>query len=70
VTTSPQYLADYVTEAFAAMRSWSWSGPLFLYSYRERGTDPSDYENLFGLVTHDFQPKGPALAAFEAAVAA
>jgi hypothetical protein len=68
VTTSPSYLAAYVAESFRAMRSWSWSGPLFFYSYRDPGTNPNDSESLFGLVNHDFVPKGAALDAFIAGV--
>jgi hypothetical protein len=69
ITTTPAYLANYVTQAIAAMRSWSWSGPLFFFRYRDKGTDTSNPEDMFGLVTYDFTPKGGAVTAFVNATA-
>ncbi|MGH9048254.1 MAG: cellulase family glycosylhydrolase [Acidimicrobiia bacterium] len=62
-----EYVAAYVTEAFNAWRSWSFTGPLFWYSYRDGGTNPSDPEHNFGLVKTNGVAKEPALTAFEAA---
>ena len=69
ITTTNAYLANYVTQAIAAMRSWSWSGPYFFFRYRDKGTDTSDPENVFGLVANDFTPKAGAVAAFASATA-
>jgi hypothetical protein len=65
---TPKYLAAYITEAFRAWRQWTWTGPLFWYSFRDAGTDPSDFESNFGLVRRDFTPKEPALSAARAAM--
>ena len=62
---TPEYVAEYVAEAFAAWESWSYTGPLFWYSYRDAGTDPNDREDNFGLVKVDGTPKEPALTAFK-----
>lgn len=58
--------AAMVTVASRLWSSYSWAGPLIFYSYIDRGTDPADRENFFGLVRADGTPK-PALAAFRAA---
>lgn len=65
--TTPAFLAAYITEAFAVARAWSWTGPMFWFSYRDRGTDRTDPEDNFGIVTNTFTPKGLALHAFVAA---
>jgi hypothetical protein len=62
--STPEYVAAYVTEAYTAWSQWSYTGPLFWYSYRDAGTDPADIESNFGLVTQTFAPKEPALQAF------
>ena len=64
VTTDNTYLAAYVNEAFTAWQQWSWTGPLMWYSYRDKGTDPADPEQVFGLVTRSYTPK--AVDAFTA----
>ena len=61
--------AQLVTDMYAKLETWSWAGPAFLYNYRDKGADPADREQNFGLVRHDGTPK-PALAAFEAAARA
>lgn len=38
-------------------RRYTWTGPLFLYQLRDRGTDPADREDFFGLQRHDGSPK-------------
>ena len=60
--------AALVTEAYAAARALPWAGPLFWYSYRDRGTAPDDRENFFGLVANDFTPK-PAFDAYRLSAA-
>jgi hypothetical protein len=64
---TPEYVAAYVTEAFSAWRSWPFTGPLFWYSFRDGGTNPTDPEHNFGLVKTNGAPKEPALSAFERA---
>lgn len=58
--------AAMVTEAFDLARSYPWAGPLFWYSYRDLGTDPSNREDWFGLVRTPGDPK-PAYDAFRKA---
>lgn len=66
VTTTDAYLQAYVNEAFTAWQQWSWTGPLMWYSYRDKGTDASDPEQVFGLVKKDYAPK--AVSAFADAI--
>lgn len=54
--------AAHLVEAYTAWSSWSWTGPLLWYNWRDTGTDPGDLEQNFGLVTEGFRAK-PALAA-------
>jgi hypothetical protein len=65
---SPQYVADYLTQAYEAWNRWPFTGPLIWYSYLDSGTDPSDVEQNFGLVRADFTSKEPALTAFSRAM--
>ncbi|MGH8983668.1 MAG: beta-xylosidase [Acidimicrobiia bacterium] len=65
---SPDFLAEYATEAYDAWRAWPFTGPLLWYTYRDAGRDPADPEDNFGLVTVDYRPKEPALSAFEAVI--
>lgn len=65
---TPEYVAAYLREAFQAWRSWSFTGPLFWFSYRDGGTDASNPEHNFGLVSSDGTPKQPALSAYQSAV--
>jgi hypothetical protein len=68
VATTPEYMASYITEAYETWKQWTWTGPLFWYSYRDGGTDPNDLEHHFGVVTNNFVPKEPALSAISAAL--
>lgn len=54
--------ADRLRSGFEQWRSWSFTGPLFWYSHRDKGTDAEDPEDNFGLATVEGRPK-PALAA-------
>jgi hypothetical protein len=58
--------AAQVTQAFKLWTSYSWTGPLFVYDFRDDGTSTSTRENFFGLVRYDWSQK-PAWAAFKAA---
>ncbi len=59
--------AQAITKAYALWKSYDWAGPLFTYQGRDYGTDPSNRENFFGLLRHDFSQK-PAYAAYRNAV--
>ncbi len=60
---SPDVQATMARKGLLGAQDWAWSGPIFWYSARDRGTDPADREANFGLVRMDFSPK-PAYAAF------
>ena len=63
---------EQATTITTAMRLWAgytWAGPMFMYQYRDRGTDAADRENFFGMTRYDGSAK-PALAAFVQTVAA
>lgn len=62
------FVAESATAGYDAWRAWPFTGPLLWYTYRDPGTDPSDPEDNFGLVTADYRPKEPALSAFEAVI--
>lgn len=66
---TPEYLAEYLTEAYEVWESWPWTGPLLWYSYRDGWDSPGEYEANFGLVKADGTPKGPALTAYKQVVA-
>jgi polysaccharide biosynthesis protein PslG len=57
---TPEYLAAYIREAYAAWGSWSFTGPLIWYAYRDAGTNPDDIEDHFGVTYADLTPKQPA----------
>lgn len=48
---SEQKQAEMLQEAYSLAGEYSWSGPLFWYSYRDRGTNPADKEDWFGLIS-------------------
>jgi hypothetical protein len=51
-----------LADAITSYRSFgSWAGPMFFYSYKDLGTDPSTVENFFGVVRSDGSDK-PAYA--------
>jgi polysaccharide biosynthesis protein PslG len=66
---SEQTQAKHLTLAYELFAGYSWAGPLFAYTARDSGTDPSTSFDFFGLLRHDFATK-PAYAAFQAAAAA
>lgn len=55
--------ADMLQEATQLARGYPWAGPLFFYSYRDLGTDPTDNEDWYGLVRSNGLPK-PAYEVF------
>jgi len=61
--TQAAYIRDYLT----VWGQMSFVGPLFLYQLRDRGTDPADREDNFGIVHRDFSKK-PAYDVFDQGV--
>jgi hypothetical protein len=61
--------AARLREGYDQWRRWPFTGPLFWYTHRDRGSDAADPEDNFGLVTHKGRPK-PALAALRAVTGA
>jgi hypothetical protein len=53
--------AQFLADAVDLWDQWDWTGPLLIFAWRDRGTDPSDREQNFGLLDYHFTPK-PALA--------
>jgi hypothetical protein len=50
------------------MQQWakfSWSGPFFVYEFRDFGTDAPDKSDWFGLVSNDLKHKKPAFFAYQ-----
>jgi Cellulase (glycosyl hydrolase family 5) len=60
--------AALIRAGLRSLRSRSWAGPSFVYSFRDEGTDLSDREQNFGLLRRDWSPK-PAYAAFRGVAA-
>ena len=58
--------AAMITEVFALWRSYSWAGPLVMYTYADTGQDESNREDYFGLVRYDGSQK-PGYTAFHVA---
>jgi len=44
-------------EAIRKLKRWKWAGPLFIYSGRDRGTDPANWFDNLGFLRSDFTPK-------------
>jgi hypothetical protein len=57
--------AELVKDAYTRWSASSWAGPLFWYSARDAGRNPTDREDHFGLVRRDFSPKA-SFAAYRA----
>jgi hypothetical protein len=53
-----QQQATEIMQAYEIFRSTPWAGPLFVYSYRDVGTDPSNGEDFFGLLRFEGSRKG------------
>lgn len=61
--------AQSLTVAVNEMKSLSWAGPLFWYSYKDLGTSTHTNENFFGLIRYDGTHK-PAYDSFRQAILA
>lgn len=59
--------AEILEEAVQLATTYPWAGPLFWYSYRDLGEDPSDPEQWYGLVGDGGEPK-PAYQTFRSLV--
>jgi hypothetical protein len=57
--------AKILADGFRLARSWSWAGPLFVYSGRDRGNDRRVLDFNFGFLRTDFRAK-PAFATVRA----
>jgi hypothetical protein len=55
--------AAMVTRAYQLWASYSWAGPLFMYSGRDAGNDASSNEDWFGLINYNYTAK-PAFDAY------
>jgi polysaccharide biosynthesis protein PslG len=61
--------AQLVTDSYTQLKSWSWAGPAFFYSYHDNGTSRTDVEQNFGVIHFDWTPK-LSYAAYQSAAAA
>ena len=61
--------AQLVTDSYAKLKSWSWAGPGFFYSYHDNGTNKADVEQNFGIIHFDWSPK-LSYSAYQSAAAA
>lgn len=59
--------ATELTQAIAAAKTTSWIGGIYLYSWQDEGTDTTNSENWFGLLTYAGAQK-PAYAAVKNAI--
>lgn len=60
--------ATQLAQAITDNKSYSWAGPLFLYTYMDSGTDPANNEDNFGVVTTTGAQK-PSYASVKGAIA-
>jgi len=56
--------AAMVTRAYQVWASYSWAGPLFMYSGRDQGNDASSTDDWFGMINYNYTAK----PAFDATV--
>jgi polysaccharide biosynthesis protein PslG len=45
--------AEIISEGVKIAQTYSWAGPLFIYSYKDQGVSKKTNEDFFGLVRHD-----------------
>jgi hypothetical protein len=58
-TVPPATIRDYLVQGVRMWRGLAYTGPLFLYSYRDACATAGDPECHFGVVTTDFAAKEP-----------
>ena len=68
-SVSQDFQRQVVVAGYRAWAAWPFTGPLFVYQFRDSADDPGDREANFGLVNFDGRPK-PALLGFESEVVA
>jgi hypothetical protein len=51
--------AQDMANAMRLWHSYAWAGPMFVYTYRDPGTNAADPEQIFGLVTRGWVKKQP-----------
>jgi hypothetical protein len=54
--------ANILATAYRLFDTYSWAGPMCWFDYQDKGVDPSDQGNFFGLRRHNGTPK-PAYTA-------
>jgi polysaccharide biosynthesis protein PslG len=54
---TPEVQARWIAEYVELSRQMPWLRSLIVYNLRDKGTDPADVEQGFGLVRRDFSPK-------------
>lgn len=59
--TQASYARDYAT----LWSAWSYTGPLFFYSLRDRSNDATSSEDQFGMMRTDYTPKAAYTALTE-----
>ena len=51
------------------MQHWvqrlQYAGPMFVFAFRDHGTDPTKKSDWFGLVSHDFKHQKPAYFTYQ-----
>ncbi len=45
--------ASIIQDAVGLWRNYDWAGPLFVYTYKDSGTNPNTNENFFGLLRYN-----------------
>jgi hypothetical protein len=60
---SERQQATYVADSLRIVRDWPFVAAAVVYNLRNKGSNPTDREDQFGLLHHDFTPK-PAYGAF------
>ena len=66
---SEEQQAEYVKDSFRIARRWDYVKAAILYNLRNKGTNPVDREDQFGILHRDFSPK-PAWSTFKEAMGA
>jgi hypothetical protein len=67
ISASPHVIRERMTLSVRMWRTLPYTGPLFLYQWRDVCPDPADNECHFGIVTTDGHPKEPAYTALAGA---
>lgn len=57
VSVSEDFQSRSILEAYKINKSYSFSGPIFIYSYKDLGVNKNNNENFFGIIKNDGTPK-------------